>query len=261
MTGRLSVLVVTYGCADTVGTFHRQLADSLAKMPGHEILYHDNSPDDSVVTTLEQAGADIGSISRDRDNPGFAAGVNRLLARADGQYIALVNPDVSGFTPRFWQQLMNTARPGEARFVRLNDSAGNMQDCVGRAPSLRRALLPRRRWARISRPTSVETGIMAFMFTHRQNLERVGPLDESYWLYAEDLDWCWRARQKGIRLVYDPRLSLVHSGGQSADTIMSRREQKIAKYRAEGLFIDRHYRGLHRWIMGLLNRYKIFRCQ
>src|SRR5690625_5688641 len=73
---------------------------------------------------------------------------------------------------------MNTARPGEARFVRLNDSAGNMQDCVGRAPSLRRALLPRRRWARISRPTSVETGIMAFMFTHRQNLERVGPLED-----------------------------------------------------------------------------------
>src|SRR5690625_1546170 len=161
MTGRLSVLVVTYGCADTAGAFHRQLADSLADMPGHEIVYRGNSPDDSVVTTLEQAGADIGSISRDRANPGFAAGLNRLPARAGGQYIALVNPDVSGFTARFWQQLMNTARPGEARFVRLNDSAGNIHDCVGRAASLRRGLLPRGRWARVGRPISVETASMA----------------------------------------------------------------------------------------------------
>src|SRR5690625_2234834 len=102
---------------------------------------------------------------------------------------------------------------------------------------------------------------MAFMLTHRQSLERVGPLDESYWLYAEDLDWCWRARQKGSRLVYDPRLSLVDSGGRRADTRAGRRAQKMAKYRTGGLFIARDYRGRHRWIMGRVNRSKIHRCQ
>lgn len=262
MNIELSVLVVTFNNADSIERFHRELMASLAPALPAEVLYHDNSPDGSVAQALEALEVRPERITTDPENPGFAAGVNRLVKRARGRFIALVNPDVQGFSTGFWRRLLASAEPGQARFIRLLDGRGRMQDCVGQVPSLRRALLSGRTdWAAIHRPREIETGIMAFMLTDRQSLLRVGPLDEEYWMYAEDLDWCWRARRAGVQLLFDPRFELTHLGGQSAATIMDASQQQLAKYRAEARFIRKHYRRPYRWLMLLLNQLKLRRWQ
>lgn len=248
----LSILVVTFNGPAMVATFHEELTGSLAGHSNWEVLYQDNSPDTSVRDVLVSAGQPEEAVLHDATNPGFAAGVNRLIERSKYSWILLLNPDVQDFTATFWEQLMSRSDQNEARFIRLLDSDGRMQDCVGRVASLRRAFTPRPDYSHWSEPGEIETGIMAFMLVHRQVLDRVGPLDERYFLYAEDMDWCYRARRCGVQLIFDPGLSLTHLGAQSADTTASRARQRQAKYDAERLFVDKFYSGIHGWAMRLL---------
>ncbi len=257
----LSILVVTFNGPAMVSHFHEQLIESLGGHSNWELLYHDNTPDTSVQEALAAAGQPAGDIMTDPANPGFAAGVNRLFKRSRFPWILLLNPDVQGFSSGFWGRLMTRADPSQVKFIRLLDRDGRMQDCVGRVTSLRRAISPRPDYARWTQPGKIETGIMAFMLVHRQVLDQVGPLDERYFLYAEDMDWCYRAGDLGVPLIFDPELSLTHVGAQSADTIASRECQLQAKYDAERLFVDKFYTGFHRWLMRLLTRLKKLRAR
>jgi GT2 family glycosyltransferase len=257
----LSILVVTFNGPAMVSQFHEQLTDSLSSHSDWEVLYHDNTPDTSVLKALAAAGQPTPGVVHDASNPGFAAGVNRLIKRSRFPWVLLLNPDVQGFTPEFWSGLMTRSDPNQVTFIRLLDRDGLMQDCVGRVVSLGRALWPRPDYARWTQPGEIETGIMAFMLVHRTVLDRVGPLDERYFLYAEDMDWCYRAGKLGVRRIFDPRLSLTHLGAQSADTTASRARQLQAKYDAESLFVDKFYTGIHGWLMGLLTRFKKFRAR
>lgn len=56
-------------------------------------------------------------------------------------------------------------------------------------------------------------GIMAFMLTSKKVLAHVGLLDCDYPLYAEDMDWCYRAKRLGYSIIYNPSLVLTHTGG------------------------------------------------
>lgn len=255
----LSILVVTYRNANMVAAFHESLLDSLSGHEQYELLYRDHTPDSSVMDALKQASARPQHYSRDAANPGFSAGVNHLLPAARHRHILLLNPDVSGFTAEFWPSLLEKYSAGQVMFIRLCDAAGRAQDCVGRALSLRRAITPRLDHEAITRPVEVDNGIMAFMLTDRSTFNRVGPLDEDYPLYGEDMDWCFRARAKGVPLIYDPQLILTHAGGASADTAMTPRQQTLAKYRSERIFIRKHFTGPHRWALLLLNRVKLLR--
>lgn len=256
----LSILVVTYRNAEMVAAFHRSLHDSLCEHVGWELLYRDHTPDDSVICALNQPGRSPRHLSHDATNPGFAHGVNRLLSQAAHRHILLLNPDVSGFSPAFWPELLARHAARQALFIRLLDPAGGAQDCVGQQLSLRRAITPRPNYGSMTEPVEVDNGIMAFMLSDRATFDRVGPLDEDYPLYAEDMDWCFRARKAGVALIYDPRLSLTHAGGASAGTTMNPRQQQLAKYRSERIFIRKHFRGAHRWLLLLANRLKPLRA-
>lgn len=256
----LSILVVTYRNAGMVAEFHELLCRSLAGHGNWQLLYRDHSPDSAVVDALRGSPSPPDHLSRDASNPGFAAGVNFLLSLADRAHILLLNPDVSGFSSDFWPALLARHAASQALFIRLCDPSGQPQDCVGRRLSFRRALTRRPHYGSMTEPVPVDNGIMAFMLSDRSTFERVGALDEDYPLYAEDMDWCYRARQKGVSLIYDPRLTLTHAGGASAGTTMSARQQRLAKYRSERIFIHKHFRGIYRWAMLLANYLKAVRA-
>ncbi|MBA3861565.1 MAG: glycosyltransferase family 2 protein [Solirubrobacterales bacterium] len=88
----------------------------------------------------------------------------------------------------------------------------------------------------------------AFMLVRRPALEQVGLLDEAYWLYMEDLDWCYRFRQAGWRVWYDGTVSVLHVKG---GTTVYERERKrhrglrhnLAFHRSMGRFYRKFYAG------------------
>jgi len=257
----LSICVVTYRCETYIERFHRELVASLAPHQQWELLYFDNSPDTATTDALQRTCLGHARLWHDTSNPGFSHGNNVLIGQASHQRILLLNPDVFGFDPTFWPRLIAASPTSEVTFARLLNEDGSFQDCIGREASLARAILPRRDHAAIAVDTEVEMGIMAFMLASRAVFDRVGLLDEDYPLYAEDMDWCHRARKRGVRLMYRPSLVLTHAGGGSARSRWDDREIRRRKYAAERLFIDKHLAGPHRWIMRGLNQFKRWRVR
>jgi GT2 family glycosyltransferase len=84
----------------------------------------------------------------------------------------------------------------------------------------------------------------AFMLVRSAALADVGLLDEGYWLYMEDLDWCWRFAQRGWRVLYDGSVDVVHVKGGAAGAHRAAR-QNIAFHRGMGRFYRKAHGDAH----------------
>jgi GT2 family glycosyltransferase len=253
----LSICTVLYRSEALTRRFHEELTHSLKGHTHYELLYYDHSPIDALRADLTRGTAAV-HYTWDARNLGFSFGNNQLIRRARHARVLLLNPDVFGFKPAFWERLARHPS-GRVTFVRLLETDGRFQDCCGDTVGLTRALRPRKDYSREREPVEVGMGIMAFMLTERDTFDRVGLLDEDYPLYGEDMDWCYRARRAGVKLVFDPTLELTHVGGASAADRWSRRASLERKYAAERVFVRKHFRGLHRAALLALNRVKLLR--
>jgi GT2 family glycosyltransferase len=89
-------------------------------------------------------------------------------------------------------------------------------------------------------PGEVDAVNGAFMLVRREAVREVGLLDEGYWLYMEDLDWCYRFWQRGWRVFYEPAGEVVHVKGGSSGA-RRRARQEIAFHRGMGRFYRKFY--------------------
>ena len=84
----------------------------------------------------------------------------------------------------------------------------------------------------------------AYMLIRKAAMDEVGLLDEGYWLYMDDLDWCYRFKQAGWRVVYDGRVSSLHVKGGTTKTKSHRGlRHNIAFHRSMGRFYRKFYAG------------------
>jgi hypothetical protein len=84
------------------------------------------------------------------------------------------------------------------------------------------------------------------MLLRRTTLDEVGLLDESYWMYVEEVDWCYRCWRAGWAIWQVPQAEVVHVAGASSRQFRSR--SFVALHRSRLQFFAKHYsRGFHRW--------------
>ena len=88
--------------------------------------------------------------------------------------------------------------------------------------------------------TEVDALVGAFMLLRAEALERAGLLDERFFMYGEDIDLCYRIKQRGWRIVYYPRVTVLHIKGASSRK--ASRRAIAALYDAMKIFHDKHYR-------------------
>ena len=253
----ISICVVLYESVEVSQRFHDALMASLEDFDGYEVLYYDNSTSDALEQWFSSRPDPRVSYCHDPRNLGFSYGNNQLILRAQHERILLLNPDVFGLNAATWHDIASKPTDGQARFARLLNADGSFQDCVGEISSLSRVFRKRPDYAAIRQPTEVGMGIMAFMLTEKSVFAKVGLLDCGYPLYAEDMDWCFRASQAGMRVLYDPAIELTHLGGASAQERWARGTGLRRKYAAERIFIDKHMHGLNWAAMRLLNALKV----
>ncbi len=233
----LSVCIVSYRCREALGACLAALGAGAGSADDSvETIVIDNASCDGTEAKLAARFPSVVRRILPR-NLGFAAAANRALELARGRYLLLLNPDVrvDPVTLRRAVELMEREPEWGALGIRLRYPDGRVQGSCGHFPDpfalaarslgihelLRR--MPRFRdrenLSYFCFPTSIHEvdGIVgAFLLFRREVYERVGPLDEQYFLYAEDLDWCRRARAAGVRLVFHPGLEATHAQGSSA---------------------------------------------
>lgn len=244
----VSVVILNYNTCELTLASLARLAP-VASRQGWQIIVVDNASTDDSRQAIAQAFPTVTLIAL-TENRGYAAGNNQGLAAATGEEIILLNSDVEAETGQL-QALVDFLWDNPAVgavSAGLRTANGEAQSfAFGGDPSplylLRRGLCrslrlsPLHNWA-VAEPLIVDWVSGACLCVRRQVIEQIGGLDENFFLYFEDVDWCRQMRGAGWQVVYNPRVQVVHLGGQSqpARRVANRHYGESLRY-----FYGKHY--------------------
>ena len=220
-----------------------------------EILLLDNASDDGSVALVEEiaagdprVGEALRVIALER-REGKAANDTRLLREARGKYALLLNED-SELQPGAVEALLAAMRadPGAgAAGAQLLNPAGEPQPCAWRLPGVGTALaqaLFLHRWL-VTESGGDETRVVgwaqsAALLVRRSAAERVGYLDERFFVYSDETDFCKRLGDAGFHTLYVPAARAIHHEQLSTD--LSKGERRIVEFhRNRDLYMRKHH--------------------
>ena len=218
-----------------------------------DIVVVDNDSSDGSLAGLKRF-SDAVRVVQTGENLGFGAGVNRGLGACEGTYVAVLNPDVV-LAPQALGRMVSFLEAQEGAGLvgpRLVDPAGGTERSCGRAPTLvheicRRFLLhlvfPFLRLRQV-RPRNVEavawvTG--ACFVARRAALADTGGMDETFFMYYEDVDLGLRLGRRGWDIYYLPEAEGRHAGAASSRKALER--MLIASEASYQHFVEKHFGG------------------
>lgn len=252
----LSVIVVTHnGREMALATLRSALAATGSASA--EWFVVDAGSTDGTPEAIEREFGQVRVLRR--DNRGFAAGNNVALSRVRGRYVLLLNPDVeirSGCLGDLIQAMDARPAVGLASVIQVG-ADGRLQPSIRRFPSPLRSLgeaLFAAHWpilrtfqeletraARYRRQECAEWLVGAFLIARSEAVRAVGEMDERFFLYSEEIDWCYRFWQAGWPVAHLPVMTVTHhAGGRSHGDLMA----QLSHSRI--LFARKHYGGIRR---------------
>ncbi|MBN2201665.1 glycosyltransferase [bacterium] len=267
----ISVVIVSYNVKPYLEQTLRSVRRALEGIPA-EIFVVDNASGDGSVSMVRGLFPGVRLIANDV-NAGFAKANNQALRQAKGRAVCLINPDTIAGEDTFRVCLQALDARPEAGMIgcKVLNPDGTLQPACRRSfptpwvaftkVSGLAALFPRSRWFGRYNLTYLDPDVASeveavsgsFMFVRKEVLDTVGLLDEDFFMYGEDLDWCYRIRRAGWKIVYVPETRIVHYKGRSAqeasfDTIRVFDD-------AMHLFVRKHFRSgwyfLPMWLLRL----------
>ena len=228
---KLSILIVNWNTKKLVAN----CINSIYRFaPGfdYEIIVVDNASRDGSLEALRgnfSTNPEV-KIIGSTENLGFAKGNNLAYERSSGEYVLLLNPDTqerAGSLEKLVGYLDAHPEAGVAGGQIINPD-GTVQPSVRKFPELWSSLLMLTGLYRVLRPKSylmddfdyareqaVDQVMGAVLLTRRPVIEELGFLDEGFWLWYEEVDFCYRVKRAGHRVMYCPEAVFMHLGGKS----------------------------------------------
>lgn len=271
---RLSIVIVNYN----VKYFLEQCLHSVMQATQHieaEVFVVDNNSVDGSVPMLRQKFPGVHLIAN-RENVGFSRANNQALRKAAGDYVVLLNPDTIVEEDTFTKILdfMDAHPEAGGLGVKMLDGKGRF------LPESKRglptplvafykifgisSLFPKsRRFGKyhlsyLDPDTIHEVDILAgaFMLIRRSALEKTGLLDETFFMYGEDIDLSYRIRKAGYRNYYFPETRIIHYKGES--TKKGSVNYVLVFYNAMLIFARKHFSRKRAGLFSLLIRIAVY---
>lgn len=226
----LSISIVSWNTRDVLDQCLKSVYDNTQGIE-FEVIVVDNASSDDTVQMVRDKYPQVRLIVN-TENVGFARANNQALAVSSGDHFALLNPDTV-VQPNALNRLVAfcSSQPqcGACGPMLLNPDE-TLQPSWAALPSLRQEVLGRQDRAidstdysslgpaELSNMDPFSVGWLggACLVVLRSVIDLVGPMDEGYFMYCEETDWCWRIAQAGFGIYYVPSASVVHLGGQSS---------------------------------------------
>jgi N-acetylglucosaminyl-diphospho-decaprenol L-rhamnosyltransferase len=241
---RLSIVIVSYNAR---ADLERCLASLVEHAPAvdHEILVVDNASTDDTVEAVRMRWTGIRLIEAG-GNLGFSRANNLGIRQSFGELVLLLNGDTVVPAGELDELVEVLDRRPDVAVVgpRLVDGQGKAELSFGRMISplneVRQKLRARGNVERLtSREREVDWVSGACLLVRRADAEAVGLLDERYFLYTEDVDFCAAIRARGRRVLFTPAAQIVHLRGRSRQTAPGPSERA---YRLSQLaFYEKHH--------------------
>lgn len=252
MPARISAIVVSFNTAPLLRHALASLHRAAAETGPIETIVIDNASDDGspAMVRAEFPGVRLVRLTR---NVGFAAGTNMGLRMARGRQLLLLNPDAELQAGALGALLsLLDAMPWVAAVgPRLTYPDGREQDSAFRFPGLGQILLDyfpingllrsslNGRYPAADEPHPIDHPLGACMLIRREALDDVGLLDDEFFMYCEEVDWCKRAHARGWQIYREPRATVIHHGGQS--TQQRSGPMFVALHRSRDRLYRKHY--------------------
>ena len=200
----------------------------------------DNASSDGSVEMVEAEFPGVHLVANVQ-NPGFPAANNQGIALAQGRHVLLLNPDTEVVGDALETMVaFADEHPGVGVVgPQLLNPDGSVQSSRRRFPTLATAFFestwlqpcaPRRlldRYYVLDQPDDAILDVDwvqgAALMARREAIDQVGPMDEGFFMYSEELEWCRRFREAGWRVVYLPTAQVVHHAGKSSEQVLSAR--------------------------------------
>jgi len=230
------------------------------------VFVSDNGSEEPI-DYMQKTFDDI-AIIRNKQNLGFSKAINAILSTTSSPYIVLLNPDTIVLPDHFWESVaafmdahpdVGILGPG------VVNPDGSMQGSARSFPrihslffgrrSLLTKILPNSRFTRAnilsnnasaSNPLEVDWVSGACMVVRRKALEEVGMLDDRFFMYWEDIDWCKRMWDSGWKVVYWPAVKIMHHVGGSSDSIVIR---PVLEFHKSSILYFKKHITLHRHLL------------
>jgi N-acetylglucosaminyl-diphospho-decaprenol L-rhamnosyltransferase len=235
----LSVVIVNWNVRDLLQRCVESVLSSQRSITT-EIIVVDNASVDGSVEMLRAEFPQTVLIANP-ENRGFPAANNQGIAAAQGRYVLLLNPDTEVLADALDALVQYMDAHPDVGLVgpQLLHPDGQVQSSRRRYPTLAtlffestwlESLAPRallRRYYVLDQPDNAVLDVDwitgAAMLARREVIQQVGGMDERFFMYSEELDWCRRIKAAGWRVVYHPEARVIHYEGKSSEQAMPAR--------------------------------------
>ena len=229
----LSIIIVNYKvkdllrkCLETIFNFQKELS--------FEVMVIDNNSEDQSTRMLKEEFAQVKLLENKR-NLGFSAACNQGIERSRGRYVLFLNPDTeftSGGISKMVEFMDAHPQVGICG-PKMTDPQGRVHfscrsfpsylTAISSSQSILNRLFPRNPLSRKyllkdqnrSQEREVDWVSGSCLLTKRDVFEKIGPLDETFFMYVEDIDFCYRAKDANFSVYYFPDVVVIHHIGKS----------------------------------------------
>ncbi len=253
---RLSVVFLSYNTRDLTEQALRTVLDAAEGM-AVEVFVADNASVDGSAEMVAEKFPQV-KLIRNESNVGFAAGNNVPLRRVVGEYVLIINTDtiVRRNTLSAMVDFLDAHPEAGACGCKILDPDGTLQlDSRRGFPTPVAAFCKMSGLSRLfpdhpvishyhmtyldpERTEEVEVISGSCMMVRKAAMDQVGLLDEDYFMYGEDIDWCYRIHQAGWKIYYVPTTEIIHFRGESGRGVPLRILYR--KSQAMSIFVNKH---------------------
>ena len=259
----LSVVIPSYNTCDLIEQAIRTVVEASSGLEV-EIIVVDNASQDGSVEMIKRKFPEVQLIQNER-NLGFAAANNLAFARSQSRYVLLLNSDtiVRPDTLHCLVNFLDSHPEAAAAGCKILNPDGTLQlesrrsfptpmAAFYKLSGLSRLFSKSRRFGRYNLTfldegdvSEVDALSGSCMMVRRDVIEEVGPLDEDYFMYGEDIDWCYRMQQAGWKIYYVPETEIIHFRGESGKKVEMRVQYR--KNEAMAIFVQKHMKKRYRF--------------
>lgn len=265
----VSTVIVSFNVKELLKDCLNSTISSLKGIDG-ELFVVDNNSHDATARFVGENFPDVKLIAN-KKNVGFSKANNQALKIAKGKYFLILNPDTKLEKDTVSQMLefMESHKDVAVATCRVELANGMLdRDCRRLFPTPWRAFCHFTKLSQIFKGSNffdsyymgylpeneeqeIDSCVGAFMMVRASSVRQVGLFDEDFFFYGEDLDWCWRFKEAGFKIMYTPRAKIIHYKGATSGikshskhlskaTKESRKKAIIESTRAMELFYQKH---------------------
>jgi GT2 family glycosyltransferase len=257
---KLSVVILNYNTTKLTEACLESVFKSKTDFE-FEVLVSDNGSTDGSIEMVKTRFPQVKLIENNA-NLGFSKGNNVAIKQSRGQYVLLLNsdttvdPDAFDVSVKYMDAHPNVGVLGGKLIL----PDGSLDKATRRKfPNPANAFLRLFGLSKysdynidtpIDQETEIDATVGAYMMVRRRAIEKVGMLDEEYFMYGEDLDWCWQIKHGGYKIVYYPAARITHYKYGSSQMIPFRTIRMA--HQAMKIFYRKHYAKDHNPVFNLL---------